>query len=44
MERGWRDKLGSVPPNEVNKSFFRIEKNYNNKRFILHYIQPHEPY
>ena len=28
----------------MNKTLFKIKNNYKNKRFILHYIQPHEPY
>jgi hypothetical protein len=41
---GWNDKLGSIPPNEINRIFLKIRNNYKNKRFILHYIQPHKPY
>ena len=41
---GWDNKLGTIPPGEVNKAVFKAKDNYKNKRFILHYIQPHEPY
>lgn len=41
---GWDNQLGTVPSNELNKTLFKIKNNYKNKRFILHYIQPHEPY
>lgn len=42
--RGWDNNLGTVPPNELNKALFKAKNKYKNKRFILHYIQPHEPY
>ena len=41
---GWESKLGTVPPGEVNKAVVKVKDNYRNKRFIVHYIQPHEPY
>ena len=41
---GWDKQLGTVPPNSVNDAIFKIKGNYKNKRFILHYMQPHEPY
>ena len=41
---GWDNKLGTVPPSEVNKAVLKVKDNYKNKRFILHYIQPHAPY
>lgn len=43
---GWDEQLGSIPPNSVNDALFKIKESYNykNKRFILHYMQPHEPY
>ncbi len=43
-EWGWDNKLGTVLPSEVTKALFKAKDNYKNKRFILHYIQPHEPY
>lgn len=41
---GWKEKFGSVPPNELNKAFFKLKDVYKDKRVILHYIQPHQPY
>lgn len=41
---GWDNKLGTVPPSEVNKAVVKVKDNHKNKRFIVHYIQPHEPY
>ncbi|RLI40718.1 hypothetical protein DRO69_12530, partial [Candidatus Bathyarchaeota archaeon] len=39
----WDFKLGTVPPHNVNEALFKYGHN-KNKRFIIHYIQPHEPY
>ncbi|MCD6476850.1 MAG: hypothetical protein J7K26_01630 [Candidatus Aenigmarchaeota archaeon] len=39
----WDNKLGTVKPEAMNH-ILNIEKKYSNKRFILHYMQPHEPY
>ncbi|MFX0134903.1 MAG: hypothetical protein ACFFDN_14775, partial [Candidatus Hodarchaeota archaeon] len=41
---GWNNQLNTVPPNEVNKVLLEIIKKYPNKRFIIHYLQPHAPY
>lgn len=43
-EWGWDSKLGTVHPREVNKAALLAMKLYPNKRFIIHYIQPHFPY
>jgi len=40
---GWNDKLGTVHPEEVNKHSIVSMDIYRNKRFIIHYMQPHEP-
>lgn len=37
----WDNEFGSVPPKDVNKSFF---SNPPKKSSIVHYIQPHAPY
>lgn len=39
---GWKN--GVVPPDEVNKAVIVAKGIYKNKRFIIHYVQPHEPY
>lgn len=41
---GWSDKLMSVHPREVNKAVFKAINLYPKKRFIIHYIQPHQPF
>jgi len=41
---GWNDDLGTVHPSQVNKAFVKFYLKYPKKRFILHYMQPHQPY
>jgi len=41
---GWDDNLGTIHPKKINKSFIESLLKYKNKRFILHYNQPHQPY
>lgn len=41
---GWKRKIGTVPPEEVNKAYLEMKEKYPNKRFIIHYMQPHQPY
>ena len=41
---GWDNQLETTPPSNVNKALFRLKANYTNKRFIVHYMQPHAPY
>jgi hypothetical protein len=41
---GWNENLGTIPPENVTKTFLKIMKKYKEKRFILHYKQPHAPY
>ena len=41
---GWDDFLGTVPPWKVNEIVLKLKDKYPNKRFIIHYLQPHEPY
>lgn len=43
-EDGWSEELGSVHPQEVNKAVKKVKYNYPEKRLIIHYLQPHEPY
>lgn len=43
-DEGWSDELGTVHPKEVNKAVKNVKNNYPNKRLIIHYLQPHEPY
>jgi len=39
-----RNEYNYIPPSEVNKAFIKELKKYPEKRFILHYIQPHPPF
>ncbi|NAT10276.1 hypothetical protein C4E22_01775 [ANME-1 cluster archaeon AG-394-G06] len=41
---GWDEKLGTVPPHEINDSTLSLIEKYSEKRFIIHYLQPHAPY
>ena len=41
---GWDDKVGTVFPEEVNKSLLYFKEKHPDKRFIIHYLQPHAPY
>ncbi|MHC4221401.1 MAG: sulfatase-like hydrolase/transferase [Planctomycetota bacterium] len=40
----WDDEQGTVMPQVVNTKSIDIIKSNPGKRFIIHYIQPHEPY
>ena len=40
----WDNVLESVHPRRVTKSALRIIRKYHGKRFIIHYLQPHQPY
>lgn len=41
---GFDKFLKTVHPVAINKSFFKYNTLYPDKRFILHYLQPHYPY
>ncbi len=41
---GWNEALGTVHPEEVNQAVLRFKHNNLDRRFIIHYLQPHEPY
>ena len=41
---GWNEGLGTVHPKKVNEAVQTFKDNYSDKRFIIHYLQPHEPY
>lgn len=43
-DTGWDDCLGTVPPERVNHAFINSYLRFKQKRFILHYMQPHVPY
>lgn len=40
----WNEELDTVHPSQVNNMFHRAYLKYPNKRFIVHYMQPHDPY
>jgi len=41
---GWDERIGTVPPREINRATLRFYLKYPRKRFIIHYMQPHAPY
>jgi len=41
---GWDEKWGTVPPEKVNEALEKYKEIYPERKFILHYLQPHEPY
>jgi hypothetical protein len=41
---GWDNKLGTVHPREINKAFMKEFRLFPNKRYVLHYLQPHAPF
>ena len=41
---GWDERIGTVPPGEINRAVLRFYLKYPRKRFIIHYMQPHAPY
>lgn len=43
-EFGWSEELGTVPPVNINKEMFDLVQKFPDKRFIIHYLQPHSPY
>ena len=40
----WSEELGTIHPNSVNKRFLEEYLQNPEKRFILHYMQPHPPH
>lgn len=41
---GWDENCNTVPPDKVNEATLNAVRKYINKRFIIHYMQPHAPY
>ena len=41
---GWSENLNTVPPKNINESTLNLLEEFSEKRFIIHYLQPHEPY
>lgn len=43
--REWRDEYGiSTSPNTVTEQTLQVLEEHPDKRFIVHYLQPHQPY
>ena len=40
----WDKQKGTVPPDAVTHEALRAMQTYPDKRFIIHYLQPHAPY
>lgn len=43
-ESGWNKEIGTVLPETVTHAAIDIIPTHRNKRFIIHYLQPHAPY
>lgn len=43
-DSAWNEKIGTVPPQKVNEAVENLKDKFPNKRFIIHFIQPHAPY
>lgn len=41
---GWDEKLGTVHPREVNRAVIMSKERYPDRRLLIHYLQPHQPY
>ena len=41
---GWNDDIGTVHPGSITEISLYLKKFYPDKRFIIHYLQPHSPY
>jgi hypothetical protein len=44
LETHWDSKLKTVPPDSVTKLARKTEEKYENKRLIIHFMQPHYPF
>jgi hypothetical protein len=43
-EFGWDENLGTVPPEKITQAALEAIKRFAEKKFIIHYLQPHAPY
>lgn len=41
---GWDEKMNTVDPKQINYATLKSKKMHPDKRFIIHYLQPHVPY
>lgn len=40
----WNEELGTILPENVNKEVIQAITQYPNKKLIIHYLQPHDPF
>lgn len=40
----WNKKLNTVKPEKITKVVLNLKKKFPNKKFIIHYMQPHHPF
>jgi len=43
-KKGWSKEFGTTPAKAVNDAFIEQVKKHHDKRFIIHYMQPHTPF
>lgn len=43
-DEGWNEELGTAHPRVVNKDVLDMKEFFQANRFIIHYMQPHDPY
>lgn len=43
-DSGWDEDLRTVPPWSINEALLELKEKHPDKRFIAHYMQPHEPF
>lgn len=43
-DSGWDEELSTVPPKQINRFSLNFSERFPEKRQIIHYMQPHEPY
>lgn len=44
LDEYWDDDIGTVWPEDVVSAAIEANRNYPNKRLIVHFMQPHRPY
>lgn len=40
----WDQEKQTVMPDKINQKFLNVKDTYSDKKFILHYMQPHHPF
>ena len=41
---GWDDKYKTVLPHTLREATLKVVSRYHSKRFIIHFVQPHQPF